>query len=173
MLCLGQSVIGKNVLSLRTGAPVGSVNDIIIDPNNLKIEGWHVQDLFNKRSKIVLSLEVRDILSQGIVVNDHDAMTDPHDLIRLKPILDLHFSLLNLPVFTDHKKRLGKVNDYAFDKDAMIVQKLYVGQPVMKSFSGGTLMIDRSQIVEITNRRIVVREPTVQEKVVSAAPAVA
>lgn len=173
MLCLGQSVIGKHVLSLRTGAPVGSVEDIIIDPNNLKIEGWHAQDLFNKRGKIVPSLEVRDILPQGIVVNDHDAMTDPHDLIRLKPVLDLRFVLLNLPVYTDHKKRLGKVSDYAFDKDAMIVQKLYVGQPVMKSFSGGTLMIDRSQIVEITNRRIVVREPTVQEKVVSAAPAVA
>jgi hypothetical protein len=40
----------------------------------------------------------------------------------------------------------------------MYVQKLYVGQSLLKSLTGGSLSIDRTQIVEITNRKIVIND---------------
>lgn len=164
MLTLGQALIGKDVLSLRNGTPVGRIIGVIIDPNSLKVVGWNTQDNFSRKNLILLPQEIRDIIPQGFVVNDHEALTQPADLVRIKPILDLKFELMDKPVYSDHKRKLGKVADYAFDKDEALIQKLYVSQPILKSFSGGTLMVDRSQIVEITDRRVVVKEATVTDQ---------
>ena len=40
---------------------------------------------------------------------------------------------------------------------------------MIRNFAGGTLSIDRSQIIEITNRRIVIEDPT--ERIKTGAPA--
>ncbi|MCA9342743.1 hypothetical protein KC950_01870 [Candidatus Saccharibacteria bacterium] len=163
MLVLGKQLEGKNILSLRIGRPVGVATQPIINPNNLKIEGWHAIDSSKKDERIMLSQDVRDILPQGFVVNDHDALTPEDELIRLKDQLNQNFTLVGKIVVSDGRKKLGKVADYAFEKNSMFIQKLYVAQSVVKSFSGGTLIIDRSQIIEITNKRITVKEPTVKE----------
>lgn len=164
MLTLGQSLLNKSVLSLRTSTPIGHVTGVLIDPNNLKIEGWYAFDRFKKQKVIVLAQEVRDIIGQGFVVDDEDSMSGQEDLIRLKPIMELNFELIDKPVLSQGGQKLGKVNDYAFDKDALFIQKLYVGQPVLKSLGGGTLVIDRNQIIEVTNKKIVVAEATVTDK---------
>lgn len=164
MLTLEKQLEGKNILSLRIGRPVGMALEPIINPNNLKIEGWHAIEASNKEPRIMLSQDVRDILPQGFVVNDHDALTAENELIRLKELLAQKFTLAGKTVVSDRRKKLGKVSDFAFDKNAMFVQKIYVSQSIVKSFSGGTLIIDRSQIIEITNKKITVKEPTVEER---------
>lgn len=146
-------------MSLRIGSQVATAIDPIINPNNLKIEGWYCQDRFSKDVLVLLSQDVRDIIVQGLVINDHDNLSHPEDLIRLKDILDLRFELLGKPVFTDKNKRLGKVTDYAVEGETLYIQKLYLSQPLMKSISGGTLSVDRNQILEITDRKIVIKDP--------------
>lgn len=173
MLSLGSSVTDKPVMSLRTGQPVGQTTQPIINPNNLKIEGWYAIDRFSKQRCIVISQEIRDILPQGMLVNDHESLTDPSELVRLQDTLKLQFSLTGKPVYTTGRKRIGKVEDFSFDKVGFFVQKLYVGQSLIKNFSGGSATVDRTQIVEITDRRIVVKEATVPQKTVVVAPAVA
>ncbi len=157
-------------MSLRTGGLVATAEDVIINPNNLKIEGWYCQDVFTKHRLVLLSQEVRDIVPQGLAINDHEDMSEPDELIRLHDIMALKFELLGKPVFTDTKRKLGKVSDYAVDMKSLYIQKLYISQPVYRNFAGGQLSIDRTQIVEITSKRIVVRD--VDEKVTSALGAV-
>lgn len=171
MLTLGQHLLGKNILSLRIGRPIGVVSEVIINPNNLKIEGWKATDSSTRKPVILLSQDVRDILPQGFVVDDHEALTPQNELIRLKEILDYNFNLIGKVVVTNHRKRLGKITDYTFDKDAFFVQKLYVGQSLVKSFTGGSLVIDRTQIVEINQKRIIVKEATAEDT--SPVPAMA
>lgn len=163
MLTLGQPLIGKDVLSLRTGGVIGGVQEAIIDPNNLKIEGWHATNGQKRSHAILLSQDIRDILSRGFVVNDHEALSDPDELVRLKRVLDYKFELIGKSVYTTGKKRLGKVSDYAFEKNGFFIQKIYVSQSLIKSFGGGMLTIDRTQIVEINTKRIVVKEATVKD----------
>jgi uncharacterized protein YrrD len=163
MLTLGQSLIGKKILSLRIGRPIGIAGDPIINPNNLKIEGWHAQELDTKQTVVLLSQDIRDILPQGFVVNDHDALTNPQELIRLSEILKHNFTVIDKTIVTNNRRRLGKVTDYTFEKNGFYIQKLYVSQSLIKSFTGGALMIDRSQIIEITNKKIVVKEATVED----------
>lgn len=158
MLQLSASLINQPVLSLRTGGQIGTILAPIIDPNNLKIEGFYCQDKFEKKQLVLLYQDIRDIIKQGFVVNDLDVLVEPTELVRLKDVMALEFELLGKQVVTVNKEKLGKVGDYATETETMFIQKLYVTQPLLKSLSGGSLSVDRSNIVEITNRKVVVNE---------------
>lgn len=132
----------------------------IINPNNLKIEGFYCQDNRNKKQRVVLlSQDIRDIVPQGLVINDQEVLSHPEELVRLKDIMSINFELIGKPVYSFSKERLGKVSDYAVEIETMYVQKIYVAQSVIKNLSGGALAVDRNQILEITNRKIVIQDP--------------
>lgn len=159
MLQLSASLLNnKSVLSLRTGGVIATITGPIINPNSLKIEGFYCQDKFNKSELILLYQDIRDMMPQGYVVNDHDVLSEPEELVRLKEVLELDFDLIGKQVVTVSKERVGKVSDYAADTDTMFIQKIYVAQSLMKSFSGGSLSIDRTQINEITPSRVIIND---------------
>lgn len=158
MLQLSESLLNKPIMSLRTGQPVGTALEPIINPNNLKIEGFYCTDRFSKEELVLLYQDIRDIIPQGFVVDDHDVLTSPNELIRLKDVMDIGFKLIGKPVVTVSKQRIGKVSDYATEMETMYVQKIYVAQSVLKSFTGGSLGIDRNQINEITDKKIIINE---------------
>lgn len=171
MLQLSATILNKQILSLRTGAAIAEVITPIINPNNLKIEGFYCQDSIEKTQLVLLYQDIRDILPQGIVVNDHDALADPEDLVRLKEILDLNFELIGKQVETISNEKVGKVSDYAFESATMYIQKLYVSQSLLKSFTGGNLSVDRSQVHEITPKRVIIND--LLETAPAGAPAAA
>ena len=159
MLILSKLLINQSVLSLRTGGVVAVSREAIINPTNLKIEGFYCSDSFEKNKILVLiKHDIRDVLPAGIVVNDHGVLSEPEDLIRLKEVMDWDYQLTGKQVVTESKKKLGKVSDYATDPDTMIIQKLYVVQPVLRNLTGGSLSIDRQQIVEINKNKIIVKD---------------
>ena len=158
MLQLSESLQNKPVMSLRTGQPVATATTPIINPNNLKIEGFYCTDRFDKQELILLWQDIRDVIPQGFVIDDHDVLIDGSDLVRLKDIMALNFSLIGKPVITLSKDRVGKVSDYATDIETMYIQKLYVSQNVLKSFTGGSLGVDRNQINEITDKKIIIND---------------
>ncbi len=158
MLQLSGMIINHPLLSLRTGTQVGVVETPIINPNNLKIEGFFCREDSSKRELILVSQDIRDVLPQGVVVNDQDVLTEPEELVRMKDVLAANFELIGKHVETTDKTKLGKVSDYAVETGSMYVQKMYVTQSIFKNFSGGNLGIDRTQIVEITDKKIVVQD---------------
>jgi uncharacterized protein YrrD len=170
MLQLGKSLVNRPVMSLRTGGEIAIALEPIINPDNLKIEGWFCQDRFSKDHLVLLTQDVREIFNKGIIVNDHDVLVDPKELIRLQKILELQYELINKPVVTTNKKRLGKINDYAVEMPTLYIQKLYVSQPLIKSLNGGGLSVDRNQIVEVTDRKVVVKDPLQPVKATSSSP---
>jgi uncharacterized protein YrrD len=168
MLKLSNSLQNIPVMSLRTGGAIGTAGDMILNPNNLKIEAWYVEDRFNKKKLVLTRSEIRDINPQGIVVNDHDALTEPEELVRLKPIMELGFVLIGKHVISQNGTKYGKVSDFAIETESLLVKKIYASQSIIKNFSGGSQSIDRTQIVEITNTHIIIEDPT--EKSAEAAP---
>jgi len=171
MLQLSASLLNKAVLSLRTGTPVASITSPIINPNNLKMEGFYCQDNVDKKELVLLSQDIRDLLPNGYVVNDHDVLADPEDLVRLRKVMELRFELIGKQVVTVNKEKVGKVSDFAADTDTMFIQKIYVAQSLLKNFTGGSLSIDRSQIQEITPRRIIINELMKKAPAAATAPA--
>ena len=170
MLKLFESFRGTKVLSLRVGGLIGYALEPIINPNNLHIEGWYVEDSQNKEILILLSQDIRDILPQGIAVDDHEVLSDPEDLVRLKDLLKMEFQLSGMKVQSVSGKHFGKVTDYAFETTSFYVQKIYATQAIMRNFSGGNISIDRSQIVEITNKRIIIDDATEKAKKPAVVP---
>jgi len=171
MLQLSGDLLNKSVMSLRTGTAVATVIGPIFNPNNLKIEGFYCEDIFDKKRLVLLYQDIREVMPQGYVINDHDVLAEEDELVRLKDILKLNFELVGKQVETLAKERVGKVTDYAAETETMFVQKLYVSQSLLKSLTGGTLSIDRTQINEITPRRIIINE--LIEKSPMPAPATA
>jgi sporulation protein YlmC with PRC-barrel domain len=158
MLQLGSSLANKAVMSLRTGTAVAHIVRPIVNPNNLKIEGFYCQDSINKEQLVLLYQDIRELLPQGFVIDDHDVLATPDELVRLKDIIDLDFDLLGKAVETQGKQKVGKVSDYAVEIETMFIQKLYVARSLLKSFATGQLSVDRSQVVEITAKRIIIHD---------------
>lgn len=146
-------------MSLRTGLPVATTLSPIINPDNLKIEGFYCLDRFTKSTLVLLYQDIRDVLVQGIVINDHDVLSEPSDLIRLKRVMDIQFDVMGKKVVTTSGSKLGKVTDYAVEVETMYIQKLYVSRNILKDFAGGNLGIAREQVQETTNKKIVVSDP--------------
>ncbi len=167
MLKLHETLIGAAVLSLRTGGRAGTTTGLIINPNNLRVAGWYVDDRFSSDRLVLLANDVRDITAKGIIINDHEVLSQPEELIRLKEILEIGYDPLGKKVVSESGKKYGKVSDYSVETNSMIVKKIYASRSILKDFSGGNLSIDRNQIIEITKTKIIIADPS--EKSVAAA----
>lgn len=162
MLLLSKELYGRDILSLRTGSAVALAEKPIIDPSNLKIIGWWCKSFSARDSKILLSEDVRELLPGGLAVNDEIELSEPDELVRHRDVIDLKFTLEGKQVKTKNRK-LGKVSDYSFN-EGYFVQKLYVEQPLVKALSNDTLIIDRRQIIEITDRYIMVKDTEIKSR---------
>src|SRR6266404_6111106 len=171
MLKLSSSLVNQPVMSLRTGGQIAIAQLPIINPHNLKILGWWCTAPSGQRT-VLLAEDIREVLPAGLAVNDEDALSEPADLVRHKEILDIEFDLMDKPVKTKRQK-LGKVSDYSYN-DGLFVQKLYVARPLHKVFtSEDTLVIDREQIIEVTDKYILVRDSEIKATAEELAGAVA
>jgi hypothetical protein len=143
-------------MSLRTGSQIAVAAEPVINPHNLKIMGWWCVGPANQRL-VLLAEDVRESLTDGLAVNNEEALSEPADLVRHKEILDIKFELMDKPVKTKSQK-LGRVSDYSYN-DGLFIQKLYVARPLRKVFtSEDTLLIDRQQILEVTDKYILVHD---------------
>ena len=147
-------------MSLRTGTQVAIAIEPVINPHNLKILGWWCAAPGGQRL-VLLSEDVRESMPSGLAINNEDALSDPADLVRHKEILEINFELMEKLVRTKRQK-LGKVSDFSYN-EGLFVQKLYVARPLRKVFtSDDTLLIDREQILEVTDKYILVRDTEIK-----------
>ncbi len=158
MLQLINNLINKPVISFRTGTTIATVYAPLINPDNLKIEGFYCQDRFHNNPLILLYADIRDFNGAVYFVNDTDALSEPNELVRLKKIIDMSWQLNGKMVYTVSKQKVGKVSDYAVEVETMYIQKLYVSQSLLKNFKLSSLSVDRSQIQEITDNRVIIQD---------------
>lgn len=167
---MGKSLYNRPVMSMRSGSQIAMALEPIINPHNLKILGWWSKTAGARGNLVLLAEDVREVMPQGLAVNDEEALVAPEDLVRHREILDIKFQLIDKTVKTKRQK-LGKVSDFSYN-DGMFVQKLYVARPVTKIFSSqDTLLIDRTQILEVTDAYILVRDSEVKVAEEAAMPA--
>lgn len=168
MLLQSRQISGAQILSLHTGRPIAQVNEPIINPHNLEVVGFYVANPRSRQQPLVLlSNDVRDIAPKKVLVNSADELTAATDLVRLQDTLKIRFSLLGKLVKTTSKRRLGRVEEYVIDTESNLVQKIYVKQSLLKSLAVNSLVIDRQQIVEVTDRQITVSDATVAKPAVA------
>ena len=104
---LSASLMNIPIISLRTGARVGTAVTPLINPDNLQIAGWYATSVFENGVLLLPTLEVREVSRYGIAVNDADAITHADELVRYKKMLAIKFQLIGKNVVTDQKIKSG------------------------------------------------------------------
>jgi hypothetical protein len=172
MLKLSDNLKNINVISLRSSGTVAIAQEPIINPHNLKIIGWWCRGPVKPQRLVLLADDVREQIPAGLAINDEEDLIAPDDLVRHKEVLEIKFDPIGKTVKTKRAK-VGKIYDYSYN-DGMFIQKLYVERPITKVFSvEDTVIVDRNQIIEVTDSYILVKDTEVKasEKVTANAPA--
>lgn len=175
MLLLPSALLNQPIISLRNGSQISTSQSLIINPNNLKIEALRVNGKQPQDKSILLCSDIREIDKLGILINDFSDLSSPDDLVRLKDILAINYVLPGKPVYQVSGGKVGRVSDFAFDDSSFYVQKLYLENSLLslRGPKAGALTIDRRQINEITNRRIIINDLDKSSRVKAGAPAAA
>jgi uncharacterized protein YrrD len=158
MLLLGSRLIGTPIMGLQTGGKLAETSLPIIDPADLRIIAYQVEGpLLDEHPSLIRMADVREMSDIGMIVDSSDEFIGTDDVIKIKAISDLGFTLVGMNVVDETKRKLGKVEDYSLDSDSFIIQQLNVKRGILKSLTDTGLLIHRSQIVEINDKHIIVR----------------
>lgn len=158
MLLIGSKVIRASIMGLQTGTRLAVTKEPIIDPATLKIIAYEVDGpLLTEHPSFLRIADIRELSPIGMIIDSNDEFVGHDDVIEISKLLELGFKLIGVNVIDDTGKKLGKVVDYIIDTDSFFVQQLKVKQKMMKSLTNTELLINRTQIVEISNTTITVK----------------
>lgn len=164
MLIHNSRLLNMPILSVQDSGKIGTIASTIIDPDSLKIIAFRVHGAIGSDGGNILDAHsIREYSEFGLVIDSTDELVKDDDIVKIKNVLELNFSLLGLKVETKKGSKLGKVLDFTVTEDNFSVQQIIVKRPTVKSFFDSELIVPRSEIVEITDYKIIVRD---EEKVI-------
>lgn len=160
MLIVSSRLIGCPVLSLHVGGKVATVVEPIIDPHTLKILACRVEGPLVGREvgEILPMSSVREFSRLGMIIDSTDEFVEPEEIIQIRDIIKLNFAIKGLKVETKKGIKLGKAIDYTLEPDTWQVQQVIVQRPFFKAVFDPELTIPRTQIIEITDYKIIVKD---------------
>lgn len=164
MLYLSTKLYEIPLLSVRSGGRIGTVLGPIINPHNLHIDGFYCILGNTKETIVLLDIYIRDITARGIIIDDHENLSTPEELVRLQPILKLRYELHDKLAIVN-KKKIGKITDFAVDDASWFIQKLYVQPRIWNSLGQERLTFDRLSVVEVTDSAVSFSGPEVSSGV--------
>lgn len=169
MLINSSKLQGTPVLSLQAGGTIAWTDAPIISPDDLKIIGFKLRGgvATNSNENILDIRSVREFSPIGMIVDSEDDFVGRDDVLTIKKVLDLDFTLTGLKVESKKGHKLGKVIGFTCTDNDFIVQQIIVQRPTLKSFLDPELIIPRSEIVEINDYKIIVKdeEKKIRQKV--------
>ncbi|MBO7657409.1 hypothetical protein J6S55_02110 [Candidatus Saccharibacteria bacterium] len=164
MLVNQSKLLNTPVLSVQDSGRIATISSAIVDPDTLKIIAFRVYGAVNDEGGNVLDTKsIREYSNFGMVIDSRDELVSDSDIVKIQKAIELNFNPIGLKVETKKGSKLGKVLDYAVTNDNFTIQQLIVKRPTIKSFLDPELIIPRSEIVEITDYKIIVRD---EEKVI-------
>ena len=171
MYTFESAINNQPIISLQTGQQVGRIGSSIIDLSSLEMLAFTCIETKLKGRPIVLIDDVRQFTSDCVIVDSEDELTDFRDVIRLNKIEPDKSTPIEKPVYTDTTgQKLGNVEDMKLNLDTNRVQQLHVQKRVLFILPGPRLVIDRTQVVDITSQRIIVRDSTEVENLLAREP---
>lgn len=153
-------MIDQAIMSLQTGGELARTSSAVIDPYRLvirayKLTGAQLEEPDNSYIRIE---DVREIGNIGFIIDSNDEIICGTDIIKLKKLIDLDFSLVGLKVIDQAENKIGTVIDYSIDVSTFMIYQLVVKRPFWQSFNDPELIIDRSKIIELNNQRVIIKD---------------
>lgn len=166
MLIEGSKLLNYPILSLHTASKIAEVKALIIDPNFLKVVAFEINVASSKQRLFLETASVREFSKMGMIVDSDEEFVEQGDVIKLKEMIELGFTLENMKVLSKKKTMLGRVEDFIVTTDDFRVMQLIIKRPIYKSLIDPELVIGRSEIHEINDTEIIVKseESTIMKK---------
>lgn len=153
MLLNYAKVISLPLASIRSSAKIGYADGLVINPNNLHVDAiWC--SLSNGKRLLLSPMDIRGLSLRGVIINDHENLLEETDAIRLKPILQYKFNLVDKIAYLG-KRKIGRVEDFAINIENLYIQKIYIKPNILNRFAAERMTFDRSSVEEVTNQKII------------------
>ena len=151
-------------MSLQTGQPIAAVERPIVKPVDLEIMALHCRvGQRGRQTGVILMRDVRQFATDCIIIDSFDEIEDAGEIVRLHEVMKHEFNPVGKLVVNESGHQLGKVEDYTINLKTYLLQKLYVHQSLMKSILFNSLVIDRTQIIDVSTRQFTVRDTSITE----------
>ncbi len=168
MLLSYTTLLNHPVLSLHVGGEVARLGLPIIDPSDLKVIAYQVSGptIGGEVGDILMVRDMRETDKIGAIIDSTDVLVNREDVLKIDKIMRLNFHLIGHKVVTKRGSRLGKVIDFTLNPDTFMIQQLVVKRPIAKAFFDPELLIGRSEVVEIDDYKLIVKdeEAKIREK---------
>jgi uncharacterized protein YrrD len=158
MLVLSSRFNATPILSLQTGTRIAQTIRALVDPTNLSISAFEVEGpLLVEQPSFLRINEIREIGSLGMIVDGSDELVGLNDVIKLRKLYDISFDLIGMHVITEQRQKLGKVEEYIVDSESFVIQQLRVKRGLFRGITDTGLLINRAQVISITDDEIIVQ----------------
>lgn len=160
MILESSKLLNYPVLSLHVAGMIAKTNAIVVDPNDLKIIAFRLYgpEVGKNSGEYLRTENIREFSGLGMVVDSEDDFVNPDDVIKLQEVLDLNFSLEGKKVESKKGTNLGKVSGFTINTDGFYVYQIIVKRPLLKSFLDPELTISKSEVVKITDDKIIIKD---------------
>lgn len=162
MLVKGKNVIGLDIISIDEGKKIGSVEDIIYDPEENKVEALLVRSssLF-KDAQVILLENVNTIGKNAVMIQSEQALQKSSNVDKnIAHIAEDNTYLTRTKVVTEQGVVLGTVSDIYFDAFSGKVIELEVSQGTFRNLQSGIKRVKVSDIITIGEDATIVKSYT-------------
>lgn len=158
MLVLGSKFLGTPVMSLQTGTQLAKTVSPVIEPATLQVIAYEVDGpLITEHPSFLRIADIRETGTVGVIIDSSDELVGLHDVIKIEELRKLNFTLVGVNVIDEHRRKLGKVQDFTLETGDFVIQQLNVKRGIFRGITDTGLLIHRSQIMEINDHGIIVK----------------
>ncbi|HUC19951.1 MAG TPA: hypothetical protein VMR98_00455 [Candidatus Polarisedimenticolaceae bacterium] len=169
MYILANQITALPVMSLQTGQAIAVVERPVINATNLEVKALQCK-VGRRKTGVILMRDIRQFANDCVIIDSFDEIEDAKEIVRLQEIMKRNFNPVDKLVVNESNHRLGRVEDYTINLKTFMVQKLYVHQSLVKSILFNNLVIDRTQIIDVTDKQFTVKDTGITEPSLAAQP---
>lgn len=123
MMIEAKKLLGLPLAAEDSQSRIGTVKQIVIDPDDGRILGFLVSAGLFSAAKALSSMDIKYWDQNGLVTECEENMIDVDEVVRIKAIVDKNINFLEMSAETETGKNLGQVEDLIIDTDTSSVVK--------------------------------------------------
>jgi len=151
MLIQASTILNLPVAAIEEKAKIGTVKNLIINPENGELIGLIVRKtgFIFSTNKILSGHDILDIDKNGVVTRKEENLVDIKEVIRIKKIISSKICVLNQKAVTQSGKYLGRVNDLLIESETLSIVKYYIHGIIEDK------IFPANKVIEITKKAVI------------------
>ncbi|MEX1113400.1 MAG: PRC-barrel domain-containing protein [Patescibacteria group bacterium] len=153
MLFLLTDIIGRPVIAMPDGTPLGTIDEPVFDAARGKIVAYRLKG----RPKHLLStVDVSSYPEDAVGASGADVAQTADDLPAIKPLLERPVRLLGTTAVSESGKRLGRVKECTVETEGHFLAKLHIVPPLWRP-AARELILPREAVLRFERKWVIVR----------------